>query len=63
MKQFLVSVVMVKQTYGHISVMAENMDKAKAVDLTQEQMAYMFQSRHVDDIHFEIENNNIYANR
>lgn len=63
MKSYLVPVVMVKQTYGHISVMAESMEKAKAVNLTQEQMAYMFQSRHVDDIYFEIENNNIYLNR
>jgi len=58
MKRFLVPVVMVKKTYGHISVMAESMEKAKAVNLTQEQMAFIFQSRHVDDIHFEIENKN-----
>lgn len=63
MKSYIVPVVMVKQTYGHISIMAESMDKAKAVNLTQEQMAFLFQSRHVEDIHFEIENNNIYKNR
>lgn len=55
MKSYLVPVVRITETRGHIAIFAESMEKAKAIALNQEQMAYMFQSHHVDDVSYELE--------
>lgn len=62
MKSYLVPVVMITRTYGHIPVWAESMDKAKAISLSQEQMAYMFRTNHSNQVSYEIESNKKQAN-
>lgn len=57
MKVFLVPVVMTTRTVGHIPVRADSLEKAKAINLTQEQMAYLFNSHHSNHVSYEIENN------
>lgn len=54
MNVFKVPVVMRKETLGHIEVIAESMEKAKAVFLSQDELARIFNSHHVDDISFLI---------
>lgn len=49
-----------KETLGHIEVIAESMEKAKAVFLSQDELARIFNSHHVDDISFLI---NTHTNR
>lgn len=62
MKQFLVPVVRVTETRGHIAIFAESMEKANSIVLSQEQMAYMFKSHHVDNVSFELESKYKYIN-
>jgi hypothetical protein len=62
MQVFLVSVVMTTKTVGHIPVRAESLEKAKAINLTQEQIAYLFNSHHSNQVFYELEINKTPAN-
>lgn len=57
MKSFLVPVVMITRTYGHISIWADSIEQAKAISLNQEQMAFMFNTHHVNQVSYELETN------
>ena len=60
MNVFKVQVIMRKETTGHIEVIAESMEQAQAVILSQTEIARIFNSHHVDDVSFYI---NTYTNR
>lgn len=57
MKVFKVPVIMRKETQGYIEVIAESMDKAESVILSQSEIACIFNSYHVDDVSFLIVQN------
>lgn len=54
MNVFKVQVIMRKETTGHIEVIAESMEQAQAVILSQSEIARIFNSHHVDDVSFFI---------
>lgn len=62
MKVFLVPAVMTTKTYGHIPIRAESLEKAKAINLTQEQMAFTFNSHHSNQVLYELENSKSHSN-
>ena len=43
-----------KETTGHIEVIAESMEQAQAVILSQTEIARIFNSHHVDEVSFYI---------
>ncbi|WP_241170336.1 hypothetical protein [Serratia marcescens] len=57
MKTYLVPIIMKTETRGHISIVAESMEQAKAVKLSQEQIALVFQSHFVNTISYDFETN------
>lgn len=54
MNVFRVPVIMRKETTGHIEVIAESMEQAQAVILSQTEIARIFNSHHVDEVSFLI---------
>jgi len=54
MNVFKVQVIMRKETTGHIEVIAESMEHAQAVILSQTEIARIFNSHHVDEVFFLI---------
>lgn len=60
MNKYKIKVLMKTETIGHIEIFAENMEKAQAIELKQDEIACCFKSHYANNVSYELITNQIF---